>query len=64
MVSKYKLLTEDGQKGAWISEMTLIKLIQLSYNRNKKLAKELISNYEYLEGKSFDYSLVGDFTKP
>lgn len=63
MVSRYKLLTEDSKNGVWISEFNYIKLIQMSYKRNMKLSKELISNYEFLENKKFDYSLVGEFTK-
>jgi hypothetical protein len=63
MMSKYKLITENKLRGVWFSELNLIKLIQISYTRNKKLSKELISHYEYLEDKNFDYSLVGEFTK-
>lgn len=63
MVCRFKLITEDTKKGVWMSELTLIKLIQMTYSRNRKLSKELISNYEYLQGKPFDYSLVGEFTK-
>jgi len=63
MVGKFNLVTEDGKRGAWISELTIIKLIQLTYSRNRKLSKSLISDYEYLQDKPFDYSLVGEFTK-
>lgn len=62
MVSRYKITTEDNKKGVWISELTLIKIIQMSYTRNKKICKSLIEDYEYLEGKKFDYNLIGDYT--
>lgn len=59
MVSQYRLLTEDKTRGVYISEMDLIKIIQVCYNRNKGLFIKLVADYEYLEGKKFDYKLIG-----
>lgn len=57
--STYSIITEDKSKGVNIDELDFIKIIQICYNRNTKLFKKLVSDYEYLEGKKFDYKLIG-----
>jgi hypothetical protein len=58
MASKYKLLSDDEKNGVWWNEIDYINLIKICQVRNTKLYKKLISDYEYLEGKKFDESLI------
>lgn len=59
MANKYKLISEDERKGVWINEIELLDIIKVCYNRNKGLYIKLVADYEYLEGKTFDPSLIG-----
>ncbi len=56
---KFKLISQNESLGVWIYERQFLQIIKISYDRNKKLFKKLVSDYEYLTGVKFELEMIG-----
>lgn len=50
----FKLKTEDEKKGVWINEKEFLDIMNILYERNKKLYNKLKSDYEFLTNNKFN----------